>query len=245
MSDPRVSICIATHDKPRHLERVLESVFRQSPKESFEVIVVDDGSPGTETARVIEQFPEVRAIRVPPHGYRNPAAARNLAYKKARGEVIITQSDDVVHVGEAIQQMTDALDPGTFVLANVWNTDVDGRPVPCHGNWTELVGPSGKARRPIFFLGALWRSDLYAVGGCEERFTAPGREDVYFGECLIHGLGLLPKWQFSISGHHIDHPRPADLGMISAPSRDLYRKLVREGRWRSFGAPWPLNQTGL
>lgn len=221
---------------------VLNSVFTQKVEREFEVIVVDDGSPEEDTSRVLRGFGGmVRSYRVARSNpvYRNPSVARNIAYRMAKGNVIVCQSDDVTHVGNVIDGLVDCLEPGTFVLANVWNTDERGHRVNCHGNWQELVGPTGKARRPIFFLGALYREDLFRVGGNEERFTAPGREDVYFGECLINGLKLTPKWLVGVIGHHLHHERPSNLALLAQPSRQLYRRLVGEGRWLSSGAPWP------
>jgi glycosyltransferase involved in cell wall biosynthesis len=239
-----ISICIATYCKPRELELVLNSVFTQKVEREFEVIVVDDGSPEEDTSRVLRGFGGmVRSYRVARSNpvYRNPSVARNIAYRMAKGNVIVCQSDDVVHVGNVIDGLVEHLEPGTFTLANVWNTDERGRRVNCHGDWQELVGPTGRARRPIFFLGALHRDDLYRVGGNEERFTAPGREDVYFGKCLINGLKLKPKWLVSVVGHHIHHERPNNLSVMTRPSRQLYKRLAREGRWLSSGAPWPLD----
>ena len=75
----KCSICIAAYDKPRHLERVLQSVCSQDPPFDVETIVVDDGTPGDSVSLVCRAFPEVvyhRIDRAP--GYRNPAAARRL-----------------------------------------------------------------------------------------------------------------------------------------------------------------------
>lgn len=226
-----VSICMAAYNKPRHLERVLASIYRQRLPSRCEVIVVDDGTPTSSVVDVCLSFPTVQYHRVCRQPvYRNPAAARNIAYRAATGDVIIAQSDDVEHQGEAVAALLDKLREGVFVLANVFNTDFAGQLVPCHGDWTELVGPAGRARRALFFLGAIWRRDLYAVGGSDERFTAPGREDVWFGECLVRDLGLEPIYSTRAVGHHLDHKRPANLSVLSAPSRKLHKELVARAK---------------
>lgn len=235
-----VSICMAAYGRPSYLDRALLSIYRQDPPFPIEVIVVDDGSPTGTVAQICNDYPLVRYTRVERGAvWRNPAAARNVAYRQAMGDVIVAQSADVEHQGNAIKELIEELEPGSFVLANVFNTGWYGRLVPCHGNWIELVGPNGRARRPLFFLGAVYRQDLYAVGGCEELFTAPSRDDQYFGECLINGRQLQPKYSTQAIGHHLDHPRPRGLDRLSQPSQQLYQRLIRAKRWIATGGPWP------
>lgn len=240
----KVSICLSAYDKPVHLDRTLTSIFRQSPPFDIEVIVVIDGGSTDEVYLTALHYPAIVHRICRRDGYRNPAVARNLAYRAARGEVIIAQSDDVEHQGDAIETLVGSLRPGSFVLANVLNYYLSGEPATCYGDWHELVGPRGRARRPLFFLGALWREDLYAVGGCDEDFTAPGREDVWFGDCLIRGRGLAPVYLEDAVGHHLHHERLADLPNRTAPSKRLYRqkhaRAQRTGVWCAAGGPWEL-----
>jgi glycosyltransferase involved in cell wall biosynthesis len=54
MSQPELSVLIASHDRPEKLRRCLESLAEQSADPaSFEVIVADDGSPES-TAALVE-----------------------------------------------------------------------------------------------------------------------------------------------------------------------------------------------
>jgi hypothetical protein len=83
---------------------------------------------------------------------------------------------------------------------------------------------------------------MYAVGGCDEEFTEPGREDVWLGDCLMNGLGLRPVYG-SMVGYHQDHPRPADLPTSYRDSMELYKEKVASAKegltpWRG-GDPWP------
>ena len=250
----RVSICIAAHGKPAYLLRTLESIYRQPAAWDFdavETIVVDDRSEDDEIREVCEAFPAQYVRLDGPPDYRNPSRARNEAYKRASGDVIIAQSDDVVHVTEdAVERLTSELTPGHFVIATVYNTDFDGRRVP--GNlenpeYAPLVCYTGlKNPRPFFFLGALYRRDLYAVGGNDEEFTAPGREDDWFAQCLVRGCGLKPVWSPTIVGHHLQHKH---LGTkeASAPSYALYRRKYADassGRiaWQAAGGSWPYSE---
>ena len=236
----KASICIATYDKPHALRRTLESIACQRPPFETEIIVVDDGSPTDETEDVCEAFSGLRYIRRwRQPGYGNPAIARNLAYQAARGEILICQSDDVVHEANTIEQMVGEMQPGRFVVANVINVDpTTMRPVGCghprNPTLVELSGP--KRKRPLLFLGAVYRRDVYEIGGNDERFTAPGKEDMYFVNCLMKGLGLKPHFS-SARGFHLHHNRPPL--QVVLPSDELYAELTMAETWRAQGAPWP------
>jgi glycosyltransferase involved in cell wall biosynthesis len=243
----KCSICISTYNKPNTLRKVLDSIFVQQIPFDFEVIVVDDGS-SSSTKLICNSYPikYIRIDRAPT--YRNPSVARNVAYRAARGEVIIAQSDDVVHHStNCVAKLVECLQPKTFVIATVINTDAAGNRVPLNADNSDynantiLTGP--QRRRPLFFLGALYREDLYAVGGNEEQFTNPGRDDVYFTDCLIEGQKLNPVYLSSVIGYHIHHPHAGTIESMQ-PSFATYRQLVANnqltGHWVSSSGPWSI-----
>ena len=83
----KVSLCIATFDKPAYLQRTLASIVGQRAGCELEIIVVDDGSPGDETVEVCCGFPSVKYIRIDRDPtFRNPSVARNVAYRAATGD---------------------------------------------------------------------------------------------------------------------------------------------------------------
>lgn len=241
---PTVSICIATYNKPDILRAVLLSVFRQQPttKIPFEVIVADDGPGEIHAAQVCKDFPEVKYLWTgrDAANYRNPSVARNVSYRAARGEIIICQSDDVVHVSsDAIDRLA-MVERGTFNIATVFNVAPITREPVDHPVY-EFTGPGN--RRPLFFLGSLRREDLYAVGGNDEDFVAPAFEDDWFADCLVNGRGLLANYRSDIIGHHLHHERPRDLVHLVRPSQKLYLEkcmMARAGvkKWEASGGPW-------
>jgi glycosyltransferase involved in cell wall biosynthesis len=237
----KVSVCMATYGRPEVLDKVLRSIFSQKTAFDFEVVVVDDAGPSSAQC-LCRKYP-IRYARIDREpGYRNPAVARNLSYRMARGDVLVCQSDDVVHQGETLRPLVDELHEGEFLVATVWNVDADGKVVGMR-DWpkiTQLTGPLN--RRPLLFLGSVWREDMYAVGGNDEEFTEPGREDVWLAQCLINGRHLTPRYT-AVTGHHQDHPRPADLTSIYRQSAQLYRRKALGAQsgdtpWRG-GEPWP------
>lgn len=236
----KCSICIASYDKPTLLERTLLSIFSQVVPYKYEVIVVDDGSPGLDTAKVCSDFSVQyhRFDREPI--YRNPSVARNVAYRAARGEIIIAQSDDTMHTPGAIVGLIDELRPGRFVIADVYNVNqyLQRVNVPLYN----FTGPNNK--RPFFFLGALYRKDLYAVGGNDEDYVAPGFDDNAFSDALMHGLGLEPYYSLHVRGYHQCHVHRGNVAELVAPSKQrYYERLAKmqtgELSWLSPGGPWP------
>ncbi len=236
-----VSIAMSTHNKPDYLKRTLHSIYVQHPPFDFEVVVVDDGSQTGETWELCQKYPVVyrRIERAP--GWRNPSHARNVAYKISRGNVMILQSDDVIHRdANTIERLVTELKKGEFIIATVYNVHPLTLAAERHPTF-EFTGPHN--RRPLFFLGSLWREDLFSVGGNDEEFIAPGYEDDWFATCLLRGRAL--TWRIvDVVGYHQNHPRPHDSLGTMTPSRKLYKNKLRMANagkipFTAAGGAWP------
>jgi glycosyltransferase involved in cell wall biosynthesis len=173
-------------------------------------------------------------------GYRNPGPARNFGYRVARGEVMICQSDDVVHhTPDAIERLAGMVRDHNFVLATVLNGDPDAAELPSD----EYVSP--RKPSPLFFLGAIHRCHIYAIGGNDEDFTEPGYEDNYFADCLMNGLGLRPVFTDEVIGIHQQHERPRLVRRYKRMREVYERKFAyakASGEWVSLGGPWPMDR---
>lgn len=237
------SVCIASFNRdPAVLRRTLASVCRQSPPFNFEVILVDDGSEYG-APDVYREFP-VRYAKIDRRPVvRDPAVARNVAYRMAYGDIIIAQSDEVEHQqNNSIEVLCDTLvdNPDSFVIATVFGCNEAGQPEKVY------TGRLGNDRRhlPLFFLGALWRHDLYSVGGNDEDFAkgdCNAHEDKWFAQCLMQGLHLTPYYTDKVVGHHLWHPRRV-FNKQTRPNARLYQQKVaaaeRSGHWCASGGPW-------
>ncbi len=229
---------MATYNRPELLRKTLESIYNQYVPFEFETIVVDDCSPSDATRRVCKQFPVIYHCTLNRPSSLGPAVPRNRAYKMAQAPIIINQSDEVIHVSHnTIEYLTTDLKPCEMLFANVHCLDRKGRVAG------EYTGPRRQA--PLFFLGSLWRKDLYAVGGNDEEFILPCAEDRWMGNCLTQGLGLVPRYSTSVVGHHQWHPVTSSKKR-DKPGVDLVRSNTRKAKagiipWCASGGPWPYN----
>ncbi len=174
------SIIIPTWNRADLLHLCLQSVARHAPA-GTEIIVVADGSPGTE----VSEFPAVRQIRLPRRsGF---CVAANAGIAAARGEIVELLNDDTeVTAGWAGAALACFADPRVAAVAPLvllGNSIIDsagdgydpggfarklghGEPlIPAHRERREVFGASGSS--------AFYRRDLLRrVGGFPQHFSA-------------------------------------------------------------------------
>ena len=94
MTVPRLSVIVATHNRPRLLEQAVASVSGQSFAD-YEIVIVDDASTaetGEVIARMASRNPKIRGLRS--NENLGPAGARNLGIAAAGGELVAILDDD-------------------------------------------------------------------------------------------------------------------------------------------------------
>lgn len=228
-----LSVVIPTYRRSALLTRCLDSLSTQDlPAESFEVIVVDDGSP-PDTERVLRRaersMSNLRRFR----NERNagPAAARNLAISQARGGLILFMDDDVVAtptlLSTHLRLQRGAADPLLGILGLVeWDPQLTVSPFM---RWLDRSGlqfayetwiEEGPIRPPFSAFYAcnisVDRRLLLAAGGFDERFPYPAYEDMELA------------WRLTLAGFHLVHT-PAALA-YHARAIDLRQFCARMGK---------------
>lgn len=99
---PRISVIIPTSDGEATIGRCLEALKNQTAvRDSYEIIVVDDGS-RDRTCELVEEYEGVRLFNQEKSG---PASARNLGLNQARGEIVLFTDDDCEPVEDWIERM--------------------------------------------------------------------------------------------------------------------------------------------
>ncbi|MCC5947028.1 MAG: glycosyltransferase family 2 protein [Nitriliruptoraceae bacterium] len=119
MASPMYSVIVPTFGRPEYLGEAIESVLAQTLGD-FEVIVVDDASPGPVTLPVAD--PRVRLIRAEENG--GPGAARNLGVQHALGQRLAFLDDDDLWLPRRLELARAGLERASLTIC--WQNP-DGR----------------------------------------------------------------------------------------------------------------------
>lgn len=177
----RVSVVVPTFKRPDMLERCLTALLAQDfAPTGYEILIVDDAA-CNETRQQVECRAKCvqecgHTIRYIPvlgisqaHG---PAAARNMGWRAANGEIIAFTDDDCIPLSSwltaGVAAFTDGIEAvsGRIVVPLAHNpTDYEYN--ASHLEHSEFVTANSFYRR----------STLLNLGGFDERFTAAWRED--------------------------------------------------------------------
>ena len=210
----KTSIVITTFNRAALLNNTLISIVRQNYP-GLEIIVVDDGTDSL-TPQVCQHYP-VQYIKTPRRAtteYSNPSRPNNIGIRRSKGEVVIIQNAECMHMDfDTIARLSAMVTDRNVVFAKVQAVSMRGTPVMWY---------CSKEERPVpyFFCGAIKRSWLEKLRGFDEDYTLAGYDDNDMGDRLAkEGL----EFVFSdILVHHQWHP-PA--GTIDwEPMKALYEQ---------------------
>jgi glycosyltransferase involved in cell wall biosynthesis len=230
---PLVSVVCATYRRPDAVGRLLAALERQQTDLPFEVVLCDDGS-GPEVVARLQSLVEASSLDVrllTPTANRGPAAARNEAWRAARGEVVAFTDDDCQPSPGWLQAGTQRVLGGGVVVVG----KVEPDPAQAHqaSPWSRSL-TINDARflqtANTFYL----RTDLEAVGGFDEAFRHGG-EDTDLGLRVVTRLGRLPVFEPAAHVLHDVHPGTArSLARASATRwRDLPLVVRRHPQMRA------------
>lgn len=96
----QISVIIPTYNRSQMLLQCLDALEKQSiPRDTYEILVIDDHSPDDTPQRMAERVQEygeraVRFFRQEKNG--GPSAARNVGIRNARGEWLLFLDDDIL-----------------------------------------------------------------------------------------------------------------------------------------------------
>lgn len=220
-----LALLLTTYNRPDALDRVLESVFRQS-RLSDEVIVADDGSDSS-TVLVIKKWQGKLPLShtwLPDAGFR-AARSRNLSILKIRSEYLVMVDGDCILPPTFLEQHLALAKRGVMVAGGRYLLDRDetrellSKPaesisvsfdspkfwsIPM-GFLRDLGGQNWKKVRTCN-LG-VWRSDLIRVGGFNEDYLGWGLEDSDLVIRLLNQGLSIRSARFSACVAHLEHPQ--------------------------------------
>lgn len=177
---PWFSVIVCTRNGAGRIGRCLAAI-QQLAHDSFETIVVDDGSHDGTAELVADRFPAVRLLRLAPVGL---SAARNAGARVARGEILAFTDDDCRPDREWLARLAEVFEAG-------W--DAAGGPnlppAPANGSAAVVAAAPGAPshvmlddREAEHVPGcnlAVRRAAFQRVGGFDPRFRVAG-DDVDF-----------------------------------------------------------------
>ena len=173
---PAISVVIPTYGRPALVLKALQSVLAQAFDGSFDVHVVDDGGQD-DTGAALKALDDPR-VHYHWINHGGPAAARNHGVGQSRAPLIAFLDSDTLAQPGWLQAGYDALKAQPALLG------IEGRveraqqypATPFHrsGRKSSLAGAGSPA------MSSIRRDGFLALGGFDQRFTEPCREDSEF-----------------------------------------------------------------
>lgn len=102
-----ISIVTAYHNRKKLFINTLKTIDKFKGNNEIEVIAVDDCSSEEHRIEDLEKtFSFLKVIRIEKENkwYVNPCAVFNMGFKKAKGDVIILQNPECIHIGDVIEK---------------------------------------------------------------------------------------------------------------------------------------------
>ncbi len=174
----RVSVVVPTFRRPDLLERCLSALTTQDiDPTDYEIIIVDDAA-CDDTRMQVECWIEYtkgcgHTIRyLPVTGSHGPAAARNLGWRAAHGEIIAFTDDDCLPNPDWLQAGLAAFHEDIVGVSGKIIVPLEHTPTDYERNAALL------AKAEFVTANCFYRRDaLTMVGGFDEHFTMAWRED--------------------------------------------------------------------
>jgi glycosyltransferase involved in cell wall biosynthesis len=127
-SNPLVSVILPTRDRPKALQRAIQSILKQT-FQNFEIIVVDNGTASGQSALAPWKGEDrIRYFKLPPECGRSKS--RNLGLTSAKGLFIAYLDDDDFYAPDHLETLISAMTSGNL---NVAYTDA----VRVHERWSD------------------------------------------------------------------------------------------------------------
>lgn len=186
-----VSVIIPTYNRVNSLKECIKGLLEQTmPKESFEIIIVDDGSDANieqelESANILNKINYIKQAHL------GRSAARNLGVNHAKGDLIALLDDDCSPDSQWLSELKKAV-TSTKIGGVAGQTISFNSGSVMDQYYRHIEGPNWPLKKPInlaFFpsCNCLFRRDAYlATGGFDSQFE-PGEDRDLCGKILQLG----------------------------------------------------------
>jgi GT2 family glycosyltransferase len=120
-----ISIVTAYYNRKKQFIETLKSIKKSCYKD-FEFIVVDDGStPENRLENLVGEFPFMKIIRVEPKDkwYVNPCVPFNVGIRAAKGEILVLQNPECLHIHDVLTYIGDNIDDTKYLTISAYALD--------------------------------------------------------------------------------------------------------------------------
>jgi len=205
-----ISIVTTYFNRKKQFINTLKSLLKSSYKD-FEMIAVDDGSDENERIEDLQkEFSFLKVFRIDKNEkkYHNPCIPFNLAFSKSKGDKIIIQNPECLHLNDILQKTNDSLNDKNYLSFACYSVDQ---------NYTNKFNETGNINlfyeamqlfcvpysyngqngwynhsifRPesLHFCTAITRNNLKKLNGFDERYA---EGSAYDDNEFIHRVKLL------------------------------------------------------
>jgi len=105
---PKLSIIIVNFETPEYTLDAVRSIYQHPPKQSYEIILIDNGSYDASLGRFREEVPDATCIEMGQnYGF---ARANNLGIANARGEYVLLLNSDTKILDDSLDRMLSYLE---------------------------------------------------------------------------------------------------------------------------------------
>lgn len=204
--NPLVSVVVTTYNQAAYIEQTLESVLAQT-FDSYEVIVVDDGSTDDTASRMARFEGRIEYVR---QNNRGVAGSRNTGIRRARGEFIaFLDGDDLWEPDKLSVQVTEAKRQPNSGLIAVDGSQFDGGGIiestlffgPACKDFPEESVTTGNFYHQLLHNQFIYTTSqvmvpakvLKAVGLSDCRFKRASDYDLYIRIAAIYDFTIIKK----------------------------------------------------
>ena len=185
--DMKISIVMAYFNRKKQLLNTLDSIFRYN--HNIEIVIVDDGSNDGYDIKYLQDIDVVNIITLKDKTWINPCIPFNVGFTQATGDAIIIQNPECLHVGDIVGSVMRELTEGVYLNYAAYSIGRKSTERLYSGESIErIISPTVDQRVITFgedgwynhskyhptmlhFCSAIMRSDLYDLGGFDERYS--------------------------------------------------------------------------
>jgi glycosyltransferase involved in cell wall biosynthesis len=234
---PRVSIIIPAYNAAALLPQTLDSIVAQTYRD-WEAIVADDGSTDETAAVARDRDPRILCVRSARN--RGVGGARNLAFSRARGELIALLDADDTWLPEYLERQVDLYDAALargedvgIVCCDAYELGPEGLRAQTyseHAGWVEEVTLTTLLHHNTIFVSAIVpRAVLEELGGFATDCLGTEEYDLWL-RILETGRGVIAAREPLVVYRTADKTMSKNATVMSHSMQTTYRHALSRGR---------------